>query len=179
MLESMRSRLHAAGSLNQNGSGQLTGHRYHRLVDEQRESIKTLPSQIYPNVPSAPIQPRLKLEDYEGTYHHPGYGNFTISLTPPTSGKINTSSPIGGLSSGTLPLYTWTKYENILYTLHHVSGEYWLVELRSYLHNGKLADGITKGRFEIGASGAVDKFAVVLEPSVEGEQGWCIFERIV
>lgn len=140
--------------------------------------MKDLPSELYPDVPSTPIQPSLKLEDYEGTYHHPGYGNFTMSMTPPASVETCKHSPSERSESAALSLYTKTKYENGLFTFHHVSGEHWLVEMRMHLHNTKYPQGMTKAKFEIGPSGTVDKLAVIIEPRVQGEQGWCWFERI-
>lgn len=63
-------------------------------------------------------------------------------------------------------------------TLHHVSGEHWLVERRSHVHNTKIADGYTKARFEIGADGVVEKLGVVMEGSVQLDQGWAWFRRV-
>lgn len=145
------------------------------MRSEKSLETRALPTKLYPDVPSIPVRPRLSLSDYEGIYRHPGYGFMNITLTRPDS-AVPLEPAINGNAG--LPLYSKSRHENVLYTLHHVSGEYWLVEQRAHVHSKKLPDDYSKARFEIGPNGDVEKLGMIMEKTVEGEAGWAWFNRV-
>lgn len=149
------------------------------MADKAEEVIKALPSRLYPDVPSRPMHPSLPLENYTGIYHHPGYGFVNISSTRPgTAGPVPSPHLLPFPGSTGLSLYSQSRHENTIYTLRHVTGEHWIVEVRSHVHNSDVPDGYLKGRFEVSAGGVVDMVGVVMEESVEGDKGWVWFERV-
>lgn len=65
----------------------------------------------------------------------------------------------------------------MLYTFSHVSGEHWIVGIRSHVHNSEVADDYTKARFDVSPAGRVSGLNIVVEKSVEGEKGWAKFQK--
>ncbi|GAB7353689.1 hypothetical protein MBLNU459_g4094t2 [Dothideomycetes sp. NU459] len=152
--------------------------KFHKLIEQQKEKVKALPSELYPDVPTRRIAPAVKLQEYEGTYHHAGYGNVSLSLSAPRSSAVHTSSPSMASGLAGSRLYAHIKYENILLTLHHVSGEHWLVEYRSHVHNTTYPKNVGQAKFEVGANGLVEKVALTPEDSVQGDARWVWFARV-
>ncbi|KAK6000235.1 hypothetical protein QM012_003867 [Aureobasidium pullulans] len=146
------------------------------LTKKREEELKALPSKLYPNVPSEPVQPQLPLQNYTGIYTNPAYGNFSIGLEAPSDllGKPRDRK----VDSQDLLLYAKSKGGNVLFTFRHVSAEHWLLEWRSVIYDSKMADDYMKAKFEVGADGIVHRLGVVMEAAVPGDKAWAWFDRI-
>ena len=145
------------------------------MEQDHHQGVQALPTMLFPDIPSEALRPALSIRDYAGVYHHPGYGfvNITLDLPgsdlplpPPLKGAINDS------------LYAMARHEDLLYTFSHVNGEYWIVGIRSHVHNNKVADGYSKARFRISSAGKVEGVEIVVENSVVVNEGWAWFSRV-
>lgn len=158
----------------------LTMASYHSQAAKQYEATRAMPSLLFPDIPPHALHPQLALESYTGIYHHPGYGFVNLTLTPPSTVSQPLSTEASPLlqseDASTAPptLYARSVYENTLYTLRHVSGEHWLLELRSHVHSGEVADGYSKAKFDIGPRGEVERVGVIIQ---EGT-GWAWYTRV-
>ncbi|KAG9772952.1 beta-lactamase/transpeptidase-like protein, partial [Aureobasidium melanogenum] len=146
------------------------------LTKKREEKLKALPSKLYPNVPSEPVQPQLPLQSYTGTYTNAAYGNFSIGLEAPSD--LLDKSRVGEVNSQDLLLYAKSKGGNVLFTFQHVSAEHWLLEIRFVIYDSKTADDYMKARFEVGADGVVQRLGVIMEAAVPGDKAWAWFDRV-
>ncbi|KAG9628070.1 beta-lactamase/transpeptidase-like protein, partial [Aureobasidium melanogenum] len=146
------------------------------LTRIREDKLKALPSKLYPNVPSEPVQPQLPLQDYTGIYTNAAYGNFSISLEAPS--ELLDKSRVGEVDAEDLLLYAKSKGGNVLFTFRHVSAEHWLLEMRYVIYDSKMADDYMKARFEVRADGIVHRLGVVIEAAVPGDKAWAWFDRV-
>ena len=125
---------------------------------------------LYPDAGKvAHVAPALPLPDYEGTYSHPAYHDFTVSMASEASADALPGAP--------LPLRVSQSpgaYLNVSATLHHVSGEHWLARLKMGTERLWLTEDAVKAKFEVGVSGKVEGLFLQAESALE-EMAW--FER--
>lgn len=133
-----------------------------------------------------PSDPPLPLHSYTGTYHHPGYGNMSIS---------SRSEPAEHLHLAPSPC-TWP----YTYTLHHLSAGWFLAQLISPYPASEFAAypqrytygdegdvrAVARAVFDVGAGGGVEAMGLEIEESMvwNGEagrrrEGMVWFERLV
>lgn len=129
-------------------------------------------NKTYPDRPSTPIPPALPLHAYEGTYYHPAYQNFTLSIADATSSENKLVAY--------RPEATWPSINDF----EHVTGEYWMM-FHQY-DVGERNDAMREYapvQFRIGANGKVAAMGITwLEVSVGAEdrvEGLVWFDKIV
>lgn len=134
--------------------------------DEQRK-LRNARSLLYPSLPSKPLPLTLPLESYCASYHHPGYGNITISISPPS-----TRVPMLGDPDYVLHVYRTSETDPYESYLEHVSGEHfvaWLVD--GLAPKGPVRDAV-RLEFVIAANGTPLEVGIELEPDMAGEKIW-------
>ncbi|KAJ5195402.1 uncharacterized protein N7498_008840 [Penicillium cinerascens] len=115
-------------------------------VAKSREQRSTARERLYPSAPWPGRSHSLPLADYAGTYTHPAYPDFIISVKP--GEQILQVTVTGDL--------------NASMSLIHVSGEFFLAEL--YIFRWRI-DPITtiKAEFHIDAAGRAAKFGAAVD----------------
>lgn len=138
---------------------------------------KAKPKELYPSVPSPPILPSLAPNEYAGTYSHPGYGNITLVLGYPEGAHLKQTQWLEPPT--TVVMYLKTHLLGVYEVFHHVSGDHWLVEEQwADTYNGDVPISFTKARTQIGPDGKVESIHIIIEPDVEGDEGWAKFVKI-
>jgi hypothetical protein len=141
------------------------------VVDKVENKVEYL----FPGIVKNPVSPALPLEQYAGTYFHPGYQNITLTLE-----KTGSERQLG--SDGSRILYadhtdfTWqTKLE-----FRHVSGEYWVMEATMAKAPPSLAvRDIAAAGFKIGVDGRPAQFGIEWQDTLSGVvDGWIWYDRI-
>lgn len=107
----------------------------------------TARERLYPSAPSPGLPHALPLEQYAGTYIHPAYPDFTISLQGDKEPGLRVAL------SGSL---------NVTMKLEHVSGEYFVAEVFEYMCVPE-PSAIVKAEFHISVAGQVDRFGVIAD----------------
>ncbi|KEQ83954.1 beta-lactamase/transpeptidase-like protein [Aureobasidium pullulans EXF-150] len=147
----------------------------HEVAKKYEEQLESLPSKLYPSVPSIPVKPQLPLQNYTGVYVNAAYENFSVTLEAPAA--LLDKSEIEESGSAGLPLYATSRGGTVLFTFRHVSSEHWLLEMRMVIYGSKGADDYKKAKFEIGPDGVVQRLGVVMEAAISGDKAWAWFDR--
>ncbi|TKX21021.1 hypothetical protein C1H76_6561 [Elsinoe australis] len=146
-------------------------------LEKHMRDTKAKPKELYPSVPSPPILPSLAPNEYTGTYSHPGYGNITLVLGYPEGAHLKQTQWLEPPT--TVVMYLKTHLLGVYEVFHHVSGDHWLVEEQwADTYNGDVPISFTKARTQIGPDGKVDSIHIIIEPDVEGDEGWAKFVKI-
>ncbi|KAI9810883.1 MAG: hypothetical protein M1827_005742 [Pycnora praestabilis] len=111
---------------------------------------------VYPDIPKKALPMTLPMEDYVGTYNHPGYRNITLTTVEPDK-KLPLSSPVDIILHGECPDLVFP----IMLDLEHVSGEYFVAWVSVPKTDGSrdVQMGV-KAEFKIGADGKVTEVGV-------------------
>ena len=126
------------------------------------------PEKLYPNVPNPPIKHSLALEDYTGTYSHPGYQSLTFELELPPwhiRGEATPKVLIANVTRRTWPFSI---------ELQHVSSEHFVAHNRR--GNGLVITTRAKAEFRIGTDGKVSEVGIVMEEGMPEYKFW--FKKI-
>ncbi|KAJ5671237.1 hypothetical protein N7507_000364 [Penicillium longicatenatum] len=107
----------------------------------------TAKERLYPSAPSPGLSHTLPLQEYAGTYTHPAYPDFMISL------RGDEEAGLRVVLSGSL---------NVSMNLKHVSGEYFVAEVFEYMCVPE-PSAIVKAEFHISVAGKVDRFGVIAD----------------
>ncbi|KAI7263132.1 beta-lactamase/transpeptidase-like protein [Hortaea werneckii] len=127
---------------------------------------------LYPDSPgSTPVNLSLPLAEYEGTYRHPSYHQFTVTNSKSRGETHNMQNAPPSLSMAA----SEGAYLNISATLQHVNGEHWLAQFHMGTPGNWMVEDAVKSRFEIGASGKVQGLWFQAEPALD-ELAW--FEKV-
>jgi Domain of unknown function (DUF3471) len=113
----------------------------------RKEYNSTAKQRLYPSVPSPARPPSLPLSEYTGTYTHPAYPDFIISMTSDDEPQLHV------LVTGSFPTRM---------NLSHVSAEFFLAELFVFRF-GQEADAVVKAEFQIDAEGKVARFGAAID----------------
>ena len=126
---------------------------------------------LYPERADPPLPHILPLEQYTGTYYHPGYQHVTLELAESTLYRSRGRTTL----AADLPDLSWKTSMNF----DHVSGEFWVVYLNSSTVRNGLMDEAVPGRFHIGPDGRVAALEVEVRYMAEGSvEGLIRFEKI-
>ena len=124
---------------------------------------------FFPDAPKPGLPHALPLEEYSGTYFHPGYRNITFVVTDPAD-----YLPIA--ESTKKVLHGSNQHEwNVIFDLEHVSGEHFVAFANSEMGSPMLQE-VTTAEFVVGPDGKVSRLGVVIEPAL-AENIW--FDKIV
>lgn len=144
-----------------------------RWTDEKRKSetgVKEAVETLYPDRPKPALPMHLPIEEYAGTYYHPGYQNITLEVV---DSSTPTQRPSIRLKA--------TRADQVLassYEFEHVSGEYWVVYY--YLiqtPHGSIEFGPVE--FHIGPNGKVVSMGLELGSKPKGQgEGWILFKKV-
>ncbi|WPH02232.1 Hypothetical protein R9X50_00508800 [Acrodontium crateriforme] len=121
-------------------------------------------AKLYPDSPNkAEVQPALNLEEYTGIYEHPAYQTLTVLILPPDDDYVREY-----INDGSLRLYvapSEKSYNDLRISLHHVNGEHWFAQVTLGPGKKKSANTV-KAKFEVGASGKVERMGLQLEKTI-------------
>ncbi|MBE3043288.1 DUF3471 domain-containing protein [Candidatus Bathyarchaeota archaeon] len=119
---------------------------------------------VFPKVPSPPLPHSLPLDQYAGTYSHPGYREFTFSVASPES-----DIPVAQDTSQVLHAVKGKSEWDVVFDLEHVSGEHFICYMNTLARSpmAKMVQDPCAAEFEIGADGRVARLGIHIESSVE------------
>ncbi|KAJ0426903.1 beta-lactamase/transpeptidase-like protein [Aspergillus carlsbadensis] len=123
----------------------------YKVVREKRETTKEYFSKsrerLYPGVPSPGRPLSLPLAEYTGTFTHPAYPDFIITLSSDDEPTLNAK-------------ITGSFYARL--ALEHVTADYFLAELYETLWGADPAM-VIKAEFHVNAEGEVDRFGAAVD----------------
>jgi hypothetical protein len=106
---------------------------------------------VFPDRARPPLPPQLPLEQYIGTYFHPGYQSFTLELVDSKEGEKTKAKFVAERKDFTWPM---------ICEFEHVSGEYWMIYFDMlYERSGNFRE-YSAARFTIGSDGKVEALVV-------------------
>jgi len=152
------------------------GCRHHEEDRKEQEDIRATPKKLFDSTPSPPLPRTLPLEAYAGLYNHKAYGDFAFRLR--TYEESGYQHPLRETHASDSVLYGEPEYLHSNLVLHHVSGEYWIVEENMFIKVQDVPNSYSKAQFEIGLDGEVGAVKIVLEPSLQGDAAWAVFTRV-
>ena len=165
----------------------------HEILEQ--DTLKNAKHLLYPNAPEGrdSIPPSLPLESYAGVClfgvlahysHHPltREQTYTNEGYPSLSLTFNGTSPSHTASEPERTLHCLLQYEQypISISFLHITGEYFLLYLRSFSTEGRFApddfepatDGISKAEFRLGEDGQVKELGILLESEMGEGKIW-------
>lgn len=110
----------------------------------EKEKIANATNLLYPDRPSEPLPPSVKLEDHAGTYYDAGYGSVTFSVGTHPSRPNET----------TLVAERMDRAWNETVRMEHVSANFWVW----FTHIPGVLDQVgwvSKAEFRVGPDGAI------------------------
>ena len=144
----------------------------HMLASLQ-EDLQHAKHRLFPNAPppEQAIPPSLAPEEYTGSYIHPAYGKFNLTLhNVSCPGTGSHKSPLSFHAALDMPNTPWAM------DLEHVNVDFFLVTTRAIkADNVTEAGPITKAEFALQANGKVKEVGVQLEPAIS-DMVW--FEKV-
>lgn len=114
---------------------------------QKAEYNSTAQQRLYPSIPSPPRPLSLPLAEYSGTYTHPAYPDFIISVTTQDEPQLRV------VVTGAFPFRLHLK---------HVSGDFFLAEVFLFRLT-RDPDVIVRAEFQIDAQGKVARFGAAVE----------------
>lgn len=144
-----------------NSGGCRLKHQEEKHRDNKNHALEN----FYPNrsKPAAPFTG--KLEDLEGSYHDDGYGTLKFTKQEVDGEEV-------------LVAERTDLWLNMRYTLHHVSGDYWLLQLLQMGSNGGIELAMP-AEVQYGVDGKGKAVVIHFENKEVGvDDGTVVFERI-
>lgn len=138
----------------------LLGMKEDNYVDARKKS--------FPDVPSPALPHSLPLEEYAGTYSHPGYRTLTFSVAKPES-----DLPVSESTTKILHALKTQSSWDVVFDLEHVSGEHFICYI-NILARSPMIQEAAKAEFAIGSDGRVTRLGIQIESGLK-EKIW--FER--
>lgn len=141
------------------------GYRLKQQEEKDRDNKNHALENFYPNR-SKPAMPSTgKLEDLEGSYHDDGYGTLQFEKREADGDEV-------------LVAERTDLWLNMRYTLHHVSGDYWLLQLLQMGSEGGIELAIP-AEIRYGVDGKSKEVVIHFENKEVGvDDGTVVFERV-
>ncbi|KUI69533.1 Penicillin-binding protein 4 [Cytospora mali] len=142
--------------------------------DKTNAKLDKAISKYYPNRPVPPQPPSLPIEAYTGTYFHPGYLNFTLTLAKPGSTTRSKATLEASRTDA-----TWQSGNEF----EHVTGEYWMM----FFYMVQSTKGLdprkeyAPAQFRIGADGRAEALGITWLSTLDGQdtvEGLVWFDRV-